>query len=281
MEKIDHNIFVETANLGSNNSMILTDEGIVLVDSPHKPTDAVEWRRQIEARGEVVYLINTDHHIDHTMGNFFLPGTIVSHEQSRERLLTAAPTLPFMIRLLETLDPEGVALMAGYATRVPTITMTDRLTLHLGGVTLELSHLPGHTPNSIMIYLPEQKVLFSGDLVYEAGLPSFQEALVFPWLESIRTILEMDIRTIVPGHGDVCTLAEAKAFHDQIAALVEVVRGRMRAGESRDSIVDSVRFADNIHSTTESYQGYPDDMNEGFQIKSIGAIYDQVMEAGA
>jgi cyclase len=281
MEEIDHNIIVETGNLGSNNAIIHTERGLVLIDSPHKPTDAVKWRGEVDSRGEVAYLVNTDHHIDHTMGNFFLPGTIVSHQQTREKLLTAAPTLDFMKWLLQTLDPPGIELMEGYVTRVPTITMNDTMTLHLGDVTLELSHQAGHTANGIMVLLVEQKILFAGDLVCEAGLPSFQEACVFPWLENLRRVMEMDIRFIVPGHGKVCTLAGARAFHDQISALVDEVKHAMAVGKSRDEIVAAIRFPDNIHTTTESYQGYPDDMNEGFQIKSIGAIYDQVVEAGA
>lgn len=81
MEQIDRNIFVETETLGSNNSMILTSEGILLIDSPHKPTDAIKWKREVESRGNVIYLVNTDHHIDHTMGNFFLGGKIISHKK--------------------------------------------------------------------------------------------------------------------------------------------------------------------------------------------------------
>ena len=87
MDQIDHNIIVETENLGSNNSLILTSEGIVLIDSPHKPTDAVKWKKEIDSRGKVLYLINTDHHIDHTLTNSMLPGTIIAHEVTRKKLM--------------------------------------------------------------------------------------------------------------------------------------------------------------------------------------------------
>lgn len=80
MEQIDNNILVETGNLGSNNSIILTSIGIVLIDSPFKPTDAIKWKHAVESKGKVICFVNTDHHIDHTMGNFFLPANnVISH----------------------------------------------------------------------------------------------------------------------------------------------------------------------------------------------------------
>ncbi len=280
MREIARNVFIETGKLGSNNTMILTEAGVVLVDSPHKPTDAVAWRREVEARGKVLYLINTDHHIDHTMGNAFLPGTIVAHEGTRRRLAENAPTLDFMIDLLGTIDPEGITLMEGYSLRLPTITVNDRMTLHCGDATIELSHHRGHTANNLMVHVPEQSILISGDLVCEAGLPAFVDAYLFDWLAAVEHILEMDVERIVPGHGEVCTLAEARTFHAQIEELIRIVRRAIKAGRPRDEIAASVRFDDNIHTTTAAYLGYPEEMIEEFQRLSIAAIYDQLVAAG-
>jgi cyclase len=281
MEEIADNIFVETGKLGSNNTMIVTTAGIVLVDSPHKPTDAVAWRREVESRGQVAYLINTDHHIDHTMGNAFLPGTIVAHEGTRRQLAGNAPTLEFMIELLGTIDPGGIALMEGYATRLPAITVNDRMTLHCGDVTLELSHHRGHTPNNLMVHVPERNILISGDLVCEAGLPAFVDACLFDWFEAVKRIMEMGVRHVVPGHGEVCTPAEVGVFYDRMEELVGKVKREIEAGRPMDEIAASVRFADNIHTTTPAYRGYPEELIEEFQRLSIAAIYDQLVVAGA
>lgn len=132
LTEIDSNVFVETEHLGSNNSIICTREGVVLVDSPHRPSDAIRWRRKVESCGKVAYLINTDHHSDHTMGNFFLPGEVVSHEMTSERLLNAAPTKAYIDELLDVIDSAGKIYMEGYAVRVPTITYRSSLTLHRG-----------------------------------------------------------------------------------------------------------------------------------------------------
>ena len=132
MIEIDKNILVETEHLGSNNSIITTPEGVVLIDSPHRPSDAIRWRRTAESCGEVVYLFNTDHHIDHTMCN-------------------TPPSAEYISDLLDVVDPAGKMYMDGYRQRLPTITYTDKMDVHLGGLTFEFQHFRGHTLKSSVI----------------------------------------------------------------------------------------------------------------------------------
>lgn len=280
VEQIADNVFVITENLGSNNGMVVTSEGIVLIDSPHKPTDAVAWRRQVEEKGRVRYLINTDHHIDHTMGNFFMADeatVIIGHDETRRKLLEAHPTLELMTTLLEHFDPAGLPLMENYIYRVPTLTCSDRMTLHLGGICFQLMFFQGHTPNGLMVYLPEQRILFSGDHVCTLGLPSFQECRVFEWFDTLNYIMSMDVDLIVPGHGDVGPRGVARTFYDEVRNLVERVRDAMKKGWTREKIVEEIRFPDLLHVTTDRYVGYPEQMMEQFQRRSMGAIYDQIL----
>ena len=59
LTEIDSNVLVETEHLGSNNAIIVTRDGVVLVDSPHRPTDAMRWRRIVESCGKVAYLMKS------------------------------------------------------------------------------------------------------------------------------------------------------------------------------------------------------------------------------
>lgn len=281
MIEIDKNIIVETEHLGSNNSIICTREGVVLIDSPHRPSDAIRWRRTAESCGHVVYLLNTDHHIDHTLGNFFLPGTVVSHEVTRERLINAAPTRKYIDELFDVIDPAGKALMDGYSPRLPQITYTNRMTVNLGGLDFEFTHLPGHTRNSSLIYLRQQKIAFTGDLICEAGLPAFIEADTFAWIEAVRHIEAMDIRYIVPGHGKVCEISFARTFRKWIEDLVEQVANRIDKGQSRDQAMQEVTYEDHIHIATGESPAYPQYLMDLFVRNSIGVIYDQILERRA
>jgi cyclase len=276
MEQITSNVYVETDNLGSNDSIIVTDQGTVLVDAPHKPTDAARWRDTVSSFGEVSYLIHTDHHIDHTLGNFLLPGTIVSQNVTRRRMAEEYPSSAYVEDLLSVIDPEGLDLMPNFSLRLPTITFDDRMQLHLGDVTLELIHLPGHTANSLVVYLPEQRVLFSGDNVCEAGLPSFQDSRVRSLFETLEYISSLDFEILVPGHGEVGTKSTVATFRDQAQGLVWQVQEAVQAGVPREEAADRIRFEDRIHTSTPSYVGYPDDLIEEFQRRSVLSIYEQL-----
>ncbi len=276
MIELDGNIIVETEFLGSNNSIVCTPEGLVLIDSPHRPTDAMRWRRVAQAAGEAVYLINTDHHIDHTMGNYFLPGQIVSHARTRKMLREAAPTRAYIDDLLDVIDPEGRRYMGAWVQRLPTITYQTRMELALGGLTFEITHVPGHTPNNSLVWLPQQQVLFTGDLVCELGMPAFIEANVFACLDAIRLIEQMPVRHLVPGHGQVCGLAAARRFREWIEALLRQVEDRIDRGLTCDQIVHEVAYEDRIHIAMGGSAGYPQYLIEKLMRGSITAIYEDV-----
>jgi cyclase len=281
MFEIDDNIFVETEKLGSNNAIIATPDGLVLVDTPHRPSDAIRWRRLVESMGRVEYLIHTDHHIDHTMGNYFLPGRIVSHAKTRERLMNAAPTRQYLEDLLAVIDPEALRYMDEYRVLMPTVTYETAMTLHVGGLTFEFTHRRGHTLNSSIIYLQQQQVAFVGDLVCSAGLPAFIEADTFDWIDTVRHIEQMDIRYLVPGHGPVCDKAMATTFRGWIEDLVGEVETRIDRGLSREAVAAEVTYEDYIHISTGGSPAYPQHLMDMFIRRSIETIYDQINERRA
>ena len=69
--KVTTSVYVETGYQGANVGYITTEQGVVMVDTPQRPTDAVAWRKQIKKAGEISYLINTHSHGDHFFGNYF------------------------------------------------------------------------------------------------------------------------------------------------------------------------------------------------------------------
>ena len=252
-----------------------------MIDAPHRPSDAIKWRRVAESCGPIRYLINTDHHIDHTMCNIFLPGEIVSHEGTREKLVKSPPTRQYIDDLLDVIDPAGKMYLDEYSQRLPTITFSKSMELRVGGLEFQLTHYRGHTLNSALIYLPQQKIAFTGDLVCEAGLPAFIDADTFEWIETIRKIESMDIRYIMPGHGKVCTMAEARVFRQQMEELVrrggEVHRSRPLSRRGHGEVA----YEDHIHIATGESPAYPDYLMELFMTKSIGVIYDHILQRRA
>jgi cyclase len=277
MQEIAPDVFVELRGRGCNTVVIRTADGLVLVDSAMRPSDAVEWRRQVAELGEARYLVHTDHHPDHVIGNWWLPGTVVAHAGTRERLRSFMSPPDW----LERFDPEGMALMDGWHVRLPEITFEDRLTLHVGGVTVALIHMPGHTLNTAVVHLPEKGVAIVGDHVCNGGLPGLHDSSIAATFATLDAIEQLDVDVVVPGHGDVGDRSLVDRTRQELRAVVDDVEGAMAVGDTRAEIVERIRFEDNFHGSVDGDAGYPPEMVEEWQRLSIATVYDQLLARAA
>ena len=71
MEQVTPTVYVETAVRGCNPSFVITSAGPVVIDTPQLPTRAVAMRAEVERHGQIQYVINTEHHVDHIFGNYY------------------------------------------------------------------------------------------------------------------------------------------------------------------------------------------------------------------
>jgi cyclase len=184
-----------------NNAGIVVDgHRTVLVD-----TAATEARarglaatvRRLAGTGPGV-VVNTHHHGDHTHGNFmFADGAIiVAHERARAEIIGKGLGLTAVWP-----DVEWGAV----TVNPPTVTFTDRLTLHAADTELALHHVgPAHTTNDVVIRLPERGVLFAGDVVLAGATPFCLMGSVAGTLATVRALRGFGATTIVCGHGPVC-----------------------------------------------------------------------------
>ncbi len=238
---------------GCNPSFVTTSEGIVMIDTPFMPTDALKWRNEIKKRGEVRYIINTDHHIDHSTGNFFFPGTVVAHEKARANFTVPPGQNPtsgqstietIHLRIKEHDPPEAALIDENYRPKPPTITFSERLSLYLGNHTFEMFYLPGHTEASLGVYLLPDKVFFSGDNVCGKTQPSLASSLILDWVKSLKKIEALDIDFIVPGHGEICDLREARRFRLFLQKCLDMVREAIKKGMTKEQAAKSLSFED-------------------------------------
>ena len=228
MHKLTQNVYAETAFRGCNPGFVVTSEGVVMIDTPQIPTDAVKWRDEIAKHGEVRYLINTEPHGDHFTGNWFFGGTVVSHEGTRQAILSAS--VDQLKERLNQTSPDSLQLLQGFRYRPPTITLSERLTLYVGNHTFRIINLPGHTPFQVAVYIPEERVVFTSDNVFGGVQAWLHQALPYEWLESLKRMEELEADVLVPGHGAVCNrsyLAEMRAF---IQAWIDAVTSAIKEG---------------------------------------------------
>jgi cyclase len=157
--------------------------------------------------------VNTHLHGDHVYGNALLPDetVIVAHEHTRQGILQdfiLANTPP----VWSPTPDWGVE-----AVRPPTVSFRDAITLHAGRTPVEVRH-PGHSAHTVgdaVAWLPQQRVLFTGDLVFHQVTPMIAMGSLDGALRSLDWLAGFDADTIVPGHGPLVT---GTAFADVLAA---------------------------------------------------------------
>lgn len=238
--RITDNIYFENGFTGANVSYVVTAEGIVMIDAPYKPTDAVGWKKEIESRGRVKYLVNTEGHGDHFAGNFFFPVPVIAHDKTREYIMPQSAQ--HIVEVLAVLDPQGLPLVKGYKINYPVITFSERLTFYLGKHSFHLFNFPGHTPGETAVLVPEERVIFTGDNVTGRTQGFFHDAVPYLWLESLKKIGELDFDKIVPGHGEVVEKSYLQEQADYVRECVDAIKKAINQGMTREEVVEKFRL---------------------------------------
>lgn len=216
MHQVTENVFVETGFRGCNPGFVVTSDGLVLIDTPFRPTDGVVYKKALEKYGTVKYLISAEPHVDHISSVSLFDATYVAHQGTRERMADK----DFVKRVreqLQVVDPAYAQHLENYHVPLPEITFSDAMNLYVGAHTLKLMHLPGHTASETAVFVPEESAVFTGDNIFHDMYTFMHEALPKAWLDSLEKLKELDAEFYVPGHGEVC----GKDYLDKQASVIK------------------------------------------------------------
>ena len=257
MQKITDNVYVETGFCGCNTSFVVTREGVVLIDTPTVPAEAKKWRDEIAKFGPLRYVINTEPHTDHAAGNYWFDAPVIAHEGTRQAM--AGARVEEVTNMLRMMAPDSLPLDPAFSYKMPGITFANYLTLYLGDHTFQLIHTPGHTASEVTVYVPEEKVVFTGDNM-NMRMPIFINSLPFDWVVSLKRVRQMDVNTVVPGHGDVGDKNSIDRMIDAVQYWIDSLTPAVRQGWSLEETVQKVTLA-------ERYPGALDDPRTGGMMK--------------
>ena len=239
--KIKDGIYVQSAGeANSNAGIIVTSEGVVLVDSGHNPTDS---RAVMEAVKKLTplpvrFLIDTEVHADHTTGHFIFspPAVIINHTGAGEAMRRdfRPERMPNLIRQSQ----EMAAAAQGFRIVPPQLEYGDKLTIHLGGRTIEVLYLKNvHSEADSAVWLPEERVLFSASVALHDSINILRPFVTIPdILNAMKMLKALNPEIVVPGHGSPTT---TKMFDDSeryYALLMERVGAMARSGKTLDQI---------------------------------------------
>ena len=239
-------LFFQYHHQESNNAWLVTDDGVLVIDTRQHPRRAEELLAAIRktTAKPIKYVVNTHAHGDHYFGNTVFKregATFIAHRDT-QRMMQAHHAVEMKRRqgyFKQTqFDPAAVQLV------LPDVTFDSKLTLTLGGRTVELLYIgPGQNPGDTLVYFPKERVLFSGGPFSKGSWPNPQfTPSMSNWVDMLRKMAAMEVDKYLGGHGDVGArqdvLNEAQMLSDFDAGM----RAAVGKGMSREEIYKSAPF---------------------------------------
>ena len=228
--------------------IILTQDGVVLIDSGHNPTDsrailaAVKKLTPLPVR----FLIDTEPHPDHTTGHFVFspPAAIIAHEGATESMKAAYRPRSEIRKLMAVSRRRCARLLKAIALIPPHIEYRQKMTLNVGERTFELMYLKAvHSEADTAVWLPKERVLFSASAVVVDQYNILRPFVTIPdILAAAKMMKGLNPEFVIPGHG---TPGTVKIFEDSeryYALLLERVGKMAREGKSLDEIKKELRM---------------------------------------
>jgi cyclase len=244
VRQLTDNVYVDIGPGRCNPSFVVTGEGVFMVDSPELPKDALAWREQIARFGEPKYLANLEHHDDHIIGNHFFspPAVIVSHQGTRDQFIPQLKSPAHVRERIARMDPEGLPVPDDYQLKPPTLTYTDRATFYLGDQEIQVHHLPGHTPNQSVVFVPRERVMMAGGNLSCEIMPAMWGSEILNWLKALEQMDAMQPEHIIPVHGPLADRAYLRTFKGVLEAWVEDVRQAIARGWTKQEAAERINY---------------------------------------
>ncbi len=207
----------EDRGLGCSNSGLINHGPGLVVDTFW---DLPHTREMIGLYADVwaqpaAHVVNTHHNGDHCWGNQLFPESeIIGHRLCAESFEDFPPDVTEALRLAT--DSEDPAIrdfaeklapwdFSGIELTPPTRLVEDRLDLELDGLPLEILYVgPAHTMGDVIVHLPEQRVVFAGDILFYRCTPISWEGTFERWIAALDRIIAFEPEVVVPGHGPIC-----------------------------------------------------------------------------
>jgi cyclase len=254
-EGIYHAIGTGALTVVGNSTVIVNDRDVIVVDDHVSPAAAWVLLEEIKAITDkpVTTVVNTHFHFDHAHGNqIFAPGVqIIGHEFTRRALLDDPVSKPlyqsfYNVKTLDgqienlrkriaseqdaaargKLQTQLTSVENNYASQKelrptpPNVTLTTQMTLFRGDREIQIRYLGrGHTAGDVVVYLPKEKAVITGDLL-TASTSNLSDSYPVEWAATLEELKKLDFDTVIPGHGEAFT---DKAKIDYFAAYLRDV----------------------------------------------------------
>ena len=271
---------------GWNNAGLILDGGqALLVDTLYDEDLTGQMLTQMQHElgvgvDDVGSVVNTHANGDHTFGNHLVRNAeIIASQASADEFSDLTPKM--MVELVQQSDKDtlsgrflrhafGPFNFAGVTLTPPTRTFNGSLEMKVGNKTIRILEVgPAHTRGDVLVHSPEDRVVYTGDILFIDSTPIIWAGPVANWIKAIDWILDADIETIVPGHGPVTDKRGARRLRDYFVYIDKETRKRFDSGMSAADAAfdialcdfatwgDAERIVMNVHALYREYSGKP------------------------
>jgi cyclase len=257
-------------NFNSNAGIVLTQDGVVLIDSGHNP---VESRKLMDVVKKLTpmpvrLLIDTEPHADHTTGHFVFspPATIVAAAGAGDSMRLALAAAPQRIQQLAASSPAMKEAVEGYRFVPPHVEYQQRASLAVGERNFELYYLKGvHSEADSAIFLPKERVLFSASGIVNNQINILRPFVTIPDILAAAKLMKgLNPEHVVPGHGQPGTVKIFEDTEKYYALLVERVEKAVKEGKSLDDIKKEVKMPE--YASWASQDRFPTNIEAAYKM---------------
>ena len=270
VQKLADGVYVHTGKgFDSNSGIILTQDGVVVIDTGQNPIESRDIMDTVKKLTSmpVRLVIDTEPHADHTTGHYVFspPAVVIAAAGAGESMRAADRNAPDRIQRLAASSPEMKAALEGYRFITPHIEYQGKMTINLGGRTIELMYLKGvHSEADSAVWLPNERVLFSASAFVVNQINILRPIVNIPDILAAGKMMKaLNPEHVVPGHG---TPGTAKIFEDgerYYALLLERVGKLMKEGKSLDDIKKQVTMPE--YASFGSQDRFPTNVDAAYR----------------
>jgi len=223
-----------TTSFGANAGIVIGKDGIVVVDTLISAKEAQRFIRDIRAVSDkpIRYVVDTHDHLDHVLGNSEfakLGAVIIAQADAKAAMVKNGDGLLQRAKYFGLNDEA----MSGTTVVVPSLTFTETMEIDLGDRKIELIHAgPSHTGGSSIVYVPDSRTLFAGDVLFTNYHPNMRDGDIQGWLKALDKIASLETVAIIPGHGPVSSKKDVQDMKEYLVAFD--AKGKALAAKSND-----------------------------------------------
>lgn len=236
VKPLNGGVYWTQGGAGGNTGIVVGKDGVIVIDAKTTPASAKEVLAEIAkiTPKPVTTVIITHSDGDHVNGLAAFPAglTIISQENCKKEMEASASS--------RNPAPQD---------RLPTKTVANKESLTINGVKLTLLHYaPAHTSGDLMVYLPEQKIVFTGDIIATNQpytlIHAEKNGSSEGWIQTVKGLAALNAATYVPGHGDLQTKAEVQQRLAKVQARREEIKKLVAQGKSLEEVKQALGETD-------------------------------------